>query len=200
MNKEKIHNNVRWFSHYVTRDVAVNVPAKRGRDVLDMCEPRARGFTLVETVISMVVMIIAAFAIGAIVANGQSGWNAMYDKIHSDVVTEGFSVRKKFDAVIRKASSDKIFIGADNSSVKVYYYSSDVSTVVDRYAQFYVSDGDLNLEYGTLDPKVTLNVETVCSKVTKCTFHQFGRAVQMILTLDNGAQKNTVITSAVTNN
>ncbi len=219
MDIDIIQNNTRWFSHCMTRDsglaarqiAGINAArAKRKRlaaalrqhngDTLDTGKPRSGGFTLVETMISMVVMIIASFAIGAVIVNGQSGWSSMYDKIHSDVVTDGFSVRKKFDAVIRKANSDKIFIGENNSSVKVYYYSSDFSTVADRYAQFYVSEGDLNLEYGTLDPKVTLNVETVCSNVADCTFHQFGRSAQMILTLDNGTQKNIVITSAVTNN
>jgi prepilin-type N-terminal cleavage/methylation domain-containing protein len=159
-----------------------------------------RGFTLIELMISMVVMIIAAFTIGAVIVDGQNGWSNMYSRINSDVVTDGYVARKKFDAVMRNASSDKIFISADNSSVEVYYYASGLSTVVDRYVRFYESGGDLNLEYGQLDPKVTLNVETVCRNVSSCTFHQVGRSAQMILMLDNGTQKNTVITSAVTNN
>lgn len=158
------------------------------------------GFTLVELMISMVVMIIVSFAVGAVIVDGQNSWSGMYDKIHSDVVTDGYVVRKRFDAVMRKASSEKIFVGADNSSVEVYYYSSSLSTVVDRYIRFYETEGDLNLEYGQLDPKVTLNVETLCENVTSCSFHQVGRSTQMILVLDNGIQKNTVITSAVTHN
>ena len=158
------------------------------------------GFTLVELMISMVVMVIAAFTIGAVIVDGQNGWSSMYDHINSDVVTDGYVVRKKFDAVMRKASSDKIFIGDNNSSVEVYYYSSSLSTVVDRYLRFYESGGDLNLEYGQIDPKVTLNTETVCGNVSSCTFHQAGCSVQMVLMLDNGTQKNTVITSAVTHN
>lgn len=168
--------------------------------VCSISAEHAKGFTLVELMISMVVMVIAAFTIGAVIVDGQNGWSNMYGHINSDVVTDGYVVRKKFDAVMRKASSDKIFIGDDNSSIEVYYYSSDVSTVVDRYVRFYESGGDLNLEYGQLDPKVTLNVETVCHNVTSCSFHQVGRSAQLILVLDNGTQKNTVITSAVTHN
>jgi hypothetical protein len=158
------------------------------------------GFTIVELMISMVVMIIAAFTIGAVIVDGQNGWSNMYSRINSDVVTDGYVVRKKFDAVMRKASSEKIFIEDNNTSVRVYYYSSNLATVVDRYARFYESDGDLNLEYGRLDPEVTLNVETICHNVSSCSFHQVGRSAQLILVLDNGKQKNTVITSAVTHN
>jgi hypothetical protein len=71
---------------------------------------------------------------------------------------------------------------------------------VDRYARFYAADGDLNFEYGQLDPRVTLDVETVCSNVSACTFKQAGQSIQMILTLDNGTQTNTVVSSAVAQN
>jgi hypothetical protein len=63
-----------------------------------------------------------------------------------------------------------------------------------------VADGDLNFEYGQLQPRATLGVETVCENVTLCTFKQAGQSIQMILTLDNGTQTNTIVTSAVTNN
>ena len=158
------------------------------------------GFTLVELMISMVVMVIAAFAVGAVIVDAQNGWSEMYDRIHSDVVTDGYVARKKFDAVMRMASSDKIFIGDGGSSVEVYYYASSFSSVVDRYVSFYEADGDLNIEYGTLNPKATISVETVCEDVSSCNFQQVGRSAQMVLVLDNGEQKNTVITSAVTHN
>ena len=174
----------------------VTIPEVRGLRT----SRRTIGFTLVELMISMLVMVIASFTIGAVIVDGQNGWSAMYDKINSDVTTDGYVVRKKFDAVMRKASSDKIFVEDNNTSVRVNYYSSDLSTIVDRYATFYVSDGDLNLEYGQLDPKVTLSVETICGNVSSCSFHQVGRSIQMILVLDDGTQKNTVITSAVTHN
>ncbi|MBN1975136.1 MAG: hypothetical protein JW787_15950 [Sedimentisphaerales bacterium] len=157
------------------------------------------GFTIVEMMISMVVMIIASLAIGAVIVDGQNGWSVMYDKINSDVVTDGYVARKKFDSVMRKASSEKIFVGDDNASVEIYYYSGE-STIVDRYLRFYQSGRNLNLEYGQLDPRSVLQTETVCGNVSDCTFHQVGMSVQMILELDNGSQKNTIITSAVAHN
>ncbi len=153
-----------------------------------------------ELMITAVIMVIVGFAIGVVIVDGQSTWNTMYDRINSDVASDGYVAGKKFDAVMRKASREKSLIDSGGKWIEVYYYDSDASTVVDRYARFYVSDGDLNLEIGQLEPRVTIGVETVCENVSCCTFKQAGRSVQMILTLDNGTQENTVVSSAVTHN
>ena len=158
------------------------------------------GFTIVELMISMVVMIIASFAIGAVIVDGQNSWTSMYNKIHSDIVTDGFVAVKRFDSVIRKASNEKIFIRDNNSSVEVYYFSSDTATSVDRYMRFYQAGNNLNLEYGDLDSKSAIDIETICENVSSCTFNNTGQAIQMILVLDNGTKKNTIITSAVAHN
>lgn len=156
------------------------------------------GFTLVELMITTVVMLIVGLAVGVVIVEGQTGWNFMYERINSDVVTDGYVARKQFDAVIRKASREKVLLSDTGDWVEVYYYATVPSTVVNRYARFYVSDGDLNLEYGQLEPRATLGVETVCGNVTSCTFKQAGQSVQMILTLDNGTQTNTIVSSAIT--
>ncbi|MHC4153815.1 MAG: hypothetical protein ACYST6_02650, partial [Planctomycetota bacterium] len=71
----------------------------------------------------------------------------------------------------------------------------------DRYALFYTSNaGDLNVEYGILEPRETLRVQTICSNVTSCTFMGQGRSAQMVLTLDDGSQTVTTVTSAVMHN
>jgi prepilin-type N-terminal cleavage/methylation domain-containing protein len=164
-------------------------------------KPRtSRGFTLVELVITAAIMSIIALAIGVVIVDSQSSWNVMYDRVNCDVVTDGYVARKKFDAVMRQASREKLLLGDAGGSVEVYYYADGSSVVVDRYARFYTSDGDLNLEYGQLDPRVTLGVETICANVSACTFRQAGRSVQMILALDDGKQTNTVVTSAMAQN
>jgi len=160
----------------------------------------AKGFTLVELMITTVIMIIVGLAIGVVIVDGQSSWNTMYDRINSDVASDGYVARKKFDAVMRTASREKTVLGSEGDWIEVYYYADETSTVVDRYARFYVSDGDLNLEFGQLEPRVTIGVETVCGNVSDCTFKQTGQSAQMILTLDNGTQTNTVVSSAVTHN
>lgn len=160
----------------------------------------ASGFTLVELMITSVIMIIVGLAIGVVIVDGQTSWNTMYDRINSDIASDGYVARKKFDAVMRSASRERVALDGDGKWIEVYYYADDSSIVVDRYARFYVSDGDLNLELGQLEPRVTLGVETVCGNVSDCCFKQVGQSAQMILTLDNGTRTNTVVSSAVTHN
>jgi len=160
----------------------------------------SRGFTLIELMIATAIMVIVVLAVGIALVDGQRGWSIQYDRIYSEVVTDGYVARRKFDAVTRTASRDKFLLDDAGGWVEVYYYADDTSTVVDRYARFYTANGDLNVEYGQLDPKETLSIETVCGNVSGCTFEQLGRSIQMILKLDNGTQTNTVISSAVANN
>ena len=168
---------------------------------MNTARPRAsQGFTIVELVITAAIMSIIALAIGVVIVDSQSSWNVMYDRVNSDVVTDGYVARKKFDAVMRQASREKLIFGDSGGSVEVYYYADGSSTAVDRYARFYSSDGDLNFEYGQLEPRATLGVETICANVSACTFRQAGRSVQMVLALDDGRQTNTVVSSALPQN
>lgn len=160
----------------------------------------AQGFTLIELIIGTVIMIFVILAIGMALVDGQRGWNQMYNKVYSDVVTDGYVARKKLDAVLRKASREKFLIDPAGGWVEVYYYATDTSTVLDRYARFFTAGGALQIEYGQLNPTTTLSTETVCQNVSSCTFKQLGRSIQMVLKLDNGKQTNTVTTSAATNN
>ena len=160
----------------------------------------SQGFTLIELIIAMTIMLIVVLAIGMVLVDGQRGWSIQYDRIYSDVVTDGYVARRKFDAVMRSASRDKFLLDDAGGWVEVYYYADDTSTVVDRYARFYTANGDLNVEYGQLDPKETLSIKTVCGNVSSCVFKQVGRSIQMGLKLDNGTQTNTVISSAVMHN
>ena len=163
--------------------------------------PRAlRGFTIVELMITAVIMVIVGLAIGVVIADGQTGWNAMYDRINSDVSMDGYAARRKFDAVMRSASGARFLLAGDGSWIEVYSYASSASTEVDRYWRFYVADSDLIAESGQVNPRETLSVETVCRNVSACTFGQVGKAVQMTLTLDNGMQTNTIVSSAVAHN
>ena len=88
----------------------------------------------------------------------------------------------------------------DGSWIEVYYYADASSVVVDRYARFYVTDSDLKLEIGQLAPSEVISVETLCGDVSDCAFKQAGTSAQMTLTLDDGIQVNTIVTSAVAHN
>ena len=159
-----------------------------------------RGFTLVGLMIAAVLVLIPIFAIGVVLADNQRGWHAMYNRIYSDVVTDGYVARKVFDATIRKASREKPLLDDAGNWVEVYHYQDADSTVVDRYVRFYESDGQLNAEYGRLNPRETLTTQTLCRNVSGCVFKRTGRSAQMILTLDDGSQTITVASSAVMHN
>ena len=159
-----------------------------------------RGFTIIELIIAMAIIVIVVLAIGIALVDGQRGWSILYNRIYSDVVTDGYVARKKFDVVIRRASGERLLLDDADSWVEVYYYASDSSPIVDRYARFYVAGDNLYVEYGQLSPKTTLSVETVCGNVSSCVFKQAGKSVQMILKLDDGEQDNTIVCSAVLHN
>ena len=159
-----------------------------------------RGFTHVEMAITIIVSVIAIVGISVMLVDSQRGWNKMYNRAHGDVVTDGYVARKMFDAVIRKANRERIVLGDDGDWVEIYYYADSDSTVVDCYARFFVSGGDLNIEYGQLNPGTTLSIDTVCQNVSDCTFKSVGRSAQMILTLDDGSQSLTTVSSAVMHN
>lgn len=159
-----------------------------------------KGFTLIELMVAIVVALIVLLGIGAVLADSHRSWNRMYNRIYSDVVTDSYVARRTFDAVIRKASSvDPNLVNYDDW-VEVYYYADANSAVVDRYARFFSTGGQLNVEYGELNPRQTLTIQTICGNVQGCVFSGTGRSAQMILTLDNGSQTATVVSSAVMHN
>ena len=161
------------------------------------------GFTIVELMVSILLTVLVIAGIGIVLADSQRGWNAMYDKTYSDVMTDSYVARKTFDTVIRNASRKNYLLDINGNWLEVYYYADVNSTDLDRYARFsYAPDsGDqLNLERGILDPKQTLTTSTVCKNVSNCIFKLDGHAAQMILTLDNGSQNITVTSSAFMHN
>jgi hypothetical protein len=133
----------------------------------------------------------------------------MYNRVYSDVVTNSYVARKTFDAVIRKASSEKLLLDEDGTWLEVYYYADANSASADCYARFYYSEsgqtetgaeGQLNIEYGKAEPRETLTIRTICENVSSCVFKAAGRSAQMILTLDDGQQTVTVVSSSVMHN
>jgi len=164
------------------------------------CEKYAKGITLVELMIAMLFLSVAILGLGMVLADSQRGWNRMYNRVYSDVVTGGHIARRTFDSTIRKAGKDYITMAADGSWVEVRYYADDSSTTFDRYARFYVNGRDLKLERGTVTPAQALTTNTVCSNVSSCSFTKIGKSVQMVLQLDKGTENLTVVTSAIAHN
>ena len=162
-----------------------------------------KGFTIVELMIATGLSSAVVVGVGMLLVDSQRGWNSMYSRTYSDVSTDSHVARRRFDSVVRNASNQGILLSADGSWVEVYYYSDPNSAVVDRYARFNnYSDNSsqLIIEYGVVQPRQTLNTETICGNVSSCVFKSAGNSVQMLLTLDNGSQSATIVTSAVPHN
>lgn len=158
------------------------------------------GLTSIELMVAFAIGIIIFAGVTILLVDSQRGWNHMYSRLYSDVVTDSFIVRKTFDSIVRKSASAYSSIDDDGFWLEVCYYADELSTVPDLYARFYKLDGDLNIEYGTLDPKQTTSVKTICSNVVGCVFKKVGKSAQMILTTEENSQRITTITSAVMHN
>ena len=161
------------------------------------------GFTLTELTVTSAIAVIIILAVGIALAGTMRGWQTTYDRVYSDVTTESYAARRAFDATIRKACRYRVSIDS-SGELTVYFFADYPSTYADRYARFYVTGEQLLREEGSADAtgKKTgvLNTTTVASNVQSCVFKSYGRSVQMILTLNNGTQSATVVTSAVLHN
>lgn len=170
-----------------------------------------RGFTIIELVIAAAIGLIITLGIAVILVDSQRGWQKMYNNMYSDIVTDGYAARRAFDAIVRKASRERISLDDAGNWAEVYYYADSDSAVVDRYARFYYvagddsnnSSGQVYIEYGIVGSdgvKETSSIQMVCENVSDCVFKEGGSSVQMILTLDDGSQAATVMSSAVMHN
>ncbi len=161
---------------------------------------KSKGFTIIELIIAAVVCVVALLGIGFVAADNQRSWSKIYNRINSDVAIESLVAKKTFEAVIRKAKKDTLLLDDSGTIVEVNYYLNADSVSVDGYARIYLSDTELNVDYGRLDPGETISTQTICSNVSSCRFSRIGTSVQMLLTLNNGSQTATVVTSAVMHN
>lgn len=163
-----------------------------------------KGFTIIELMIATTLGCIIIVGVGVLLVDSQRGWNTMYTRTYSDVVTDAHVARRRFDSIVRNASYQGILLDVAGNWVEVYYYSDPNSTVVDRYARFFTYSGldtsQLLIEHGEVQPRQTLNTETVCDNVSSCVFKSAGCSVQMVLTLDDGSQSTTIVASAVMHN
>lgn len=160
------------------------------------------GFTLTELMITTAVAAIVVLGLGFVLADSNRSWQKMYESTNSDFTISAQIVRKTFESVVRKASSQSIQISSNGREVKVYYYDSSESSELDCYASFYFRFNKLNVDYGSLvsGSEVWESTQTLCSDVSSCVFTNTGDGVQMVLCLDDGYESITVVSSAVAHN
>ena len=162
-----------------------------------------QGFTLIGLTVSILMATIVMLTMGAVLVDGQRGWNLMYNRVYGGVVTDGYVARKTFDAVVRKSSIKRELLS--DGMVEVYYYNDpETSTKLDRYARFYAADEKLLVDYGVLDaggnPQEATSTVTLAHNVEAASFVVSGACVQMTLSLDNGSESLTVMSSPVRHN
>ena len=164
-----------------------------------------RGLTLTELMVTTIIGLIVILAVGIALAGNIQGWQTTYGRVYSSVNTDSYTVKRAFDAVIRKSCRQKFLLGEGGESLEVYYPSPTCPTSLsaDRYARFYLEGRELKLNHGSIDAsgnKTESGTAIVCSNVESCNFKVDGRSVQMLLTLDSGTQTATIVTSAVLHN
>jgi hypothetical protein len=159
-----------------------------------------KAITLVELMIAIAVSTIVMLAISVVLVDSQKAWGRIYHDINSDVAVQSMVACKRFDAVIRSASSNNCFIDPAGNWVEVYSYSSANAANPDRYAHLAWQGNQLTYEYGSLGPKTTIGIQTLCENVTACKFTKVGSSIQMVLTLNDNTRAVTIASSNVMNN
>ena len=159
-----------------------------------------QGFTVTELVITILIASIVLLGIGAVLSDSQRAWTRMHNVVFSETATDIYVARQAFDTVIRKASRERMSLDVDGHWLEIYCYQDQDSTEIDHYIRLYEDNGSLKVEHGKLDPRSTLSVSTICGNVSSCVFKKKGRSAQMILTLDDGVQTLTVVSSAILHN
>ncbi len=167
-------------------------------------EKKQKGFTLVELMIVVAIAAIVTLSLGIVLADSLRGWNTLYGRIHSQEAENTYAVRLLFDKAVRKSSSDpgNIIFGTSPLSLTVYYYSDfaiKTTDPPDREAVFSYNGSDLKVEDKDKATGAILSTWTI-PNVIGCVFQRSGRALQMVLTLNNNLnnrpQTFTVISSA----
>ena len=171
-----------------------------------MCKKTSKirtGFTIVELMVTVLLSMIILLAIAVVLVHSQQGWKKMYSRIYSDVVTDAYCARTAFDSIVRKATIKSHL--TDGTYLEVYYYEDLNSINPDRYAQFYLSNGDLDIAFGylqagTFNKQPSSEIKKIASNVTSCTFSTDGTCAKMDLTLSNNKESMALLCSATMHN
>ena len=142
--------------------------------------PSCRGFTMPELMIALVIAAICMLVVSGVLAGDQRAWLRVYDRVYGDVATGADGARRRFEALVHKASKTNSLVDSFGGWIEVRYYADETSSAVDRYARFHVSSGNLQVEYGQVNPRAADTTQVLCRNVTSCLFLQTGASVQMV--------------------
>jgi hypothetical protein len=161
---------------------------------------RRTGLTLVELMVASAMATICMLAVGVVFSDSQKAWNETYTKANSAIMLDSHLASKAFEATIRKASCEKYSLDPAGHWVEVYYFASETSATLDRYARLKVEGGEFYIERGSLNPEQYINDVNICKNVTAFSFSGSGRCIRMQMTLSNNDSDVSFISSAVPQN
>ena len=164
------------------------------------------GLTIVELITASVMGVICLLAVGTVVYDSQKAWNETYTKANSSIMLDSHMASKAFEATVRKATCQQYTLDPpdEESSIshwaEVYYFASTTSADTDRYAKLYVENGTFYIEHGVFSPRQVLGTIPICNNVTAFSFSGSGRCVRMQMTLSEGNDSVSFISSAIPQN
>jgi hypothetical protein len=172
-----------------------------------MKNKRYKGMTLIELGMSMLIMLIAVLAVGNVMSRSAHDWKDVYDRVFGPIPQDLYTARETFETACRKAFGRRLYLNTDQDHIEVYHFSDPLNPGVfpDRYQSFYLVDGELRTETGTLTSGTfshdqVLNQKTIVSNVKSVQFGCRGLAVQMHLTLALDGREMSVVWAGIRHN
>jgi prepilin-type N-terminal cleavage/methylation domain-containing protein len=169
--------------------------------------PSIHGFSLIEIVVAIAIVGVVTLGVGVLLANGQTNWRTLTERVYGDAAVDSFAAQKAFDTVCRKASLRKYTLSEDADALELYYWDdrSGASTP-ENYARFYQQGNTVFVEYGktqsgSWSPDTEELVDTVklAEGIQSLTFSVQGTSVQMFLNYTD-ATLMPVVCSSVRHN
>ncbi len=164
-----------------------------------------RGLTLMELLVALVIVAIIVTAISVMFVDTHRGWLDSYAKIHGGAADDAAMSQVAFDKIVRKASRSKYeVVGLEE--LTVYYYEDwQSSDELDRYARFYRSKSNpaqFYVEHGEVneDDSDVLSTVLLASTVSDLEFKPTSGGIEMKLSLDDGRESTTLVTTAILHN
>ncbi len=163
--------------------------------IMTNIKSRNRGFTLIELMVTAIIVAIAILGISGVIAGSHRDYAQMFKRVHGQISNDAYTTRLRFDKICRKARFGSAVIDTSVPSLEVLYYSSpnvNGSPLLelsppDSYAKFYLSGNQLLLETGLIDTTDS-TPEVLASNVSDLEFSYSNpndsKSVQMVMTLD----------------
>lgn len=161
------------------------------------------GFSLSELLTTIIVSSVLLLPIGIIMLDTQRGWLDTYAKFHGGAADDAAMAKSAFDKIVRKASRSAYNLAALDDLTVYYYTDWENSTSLDRSARFYrssVNPSEMYIEHIRLDNGTTVGSVLLASNVSDLEFLPVNGGLTMKLTLDDGREQTTVVSTALLHN